>query len=92
MLRRHLAVLPFEPEADLLGALRTAMRQGESSATLFVITRGMDAPAVQRLEHTLSSCPSATLVAVGGTRPGGRIRTLYVESGSSAAENLQSLF
>jgi uncharacterized protein (DUF58 family) len=104
-LRRHLAVLPFATEspksreaaavddnADLFGTLKKTNRSFEHAYVLYVLTRCADTASMQALELILSESQSVTLVAVGGAKPGGRVHSLYIETGRDVAQSLQSLF
>ncbi len=90
-LRRHLALLPFNEKADLLGALSKARRSHEQIYALFVLTRGADSSSMQALERILTAYQSVTIVAVGGKKPSSHVHALYMEAGCNAADNLRGL-
>ncbi len=90
--RRHLAMLPFDNKGDLWGSLEKAKTTRNQAYALFVITRGADNASLRTARQLLASFKSATMVTVGGQKPGGHIHTLYVEEGANAAESLGSLF
>lgn len=91
-LRKHLAMLPFDDNSDLLGTLEKKSLIANNGYALFVLTRGNDPASMQRLARILETYHSVTLVIVGGRKPALHIQTLYMEAGCNAAEALHSLF
>lgn len=90
-IRRHLAMLPFGGKSNLFGTLASEKLSDQTYA-LFVLTRASDAASMHSLQGVLSAFRSATLIAVGGARPGGRVHSIYLEPGCNAADSLHSLF
>ncbi len=88
LLRRYLAMLLFEEQADLSVFVRQSSLHVYQMRSLFIITQSesFTVPA-----HAPSSSFTTTYVLVGEKKPNKSPHTIFVEQGSAAAEHLSGV-
>ena len=90
-LRHYLACLSFGDDIQVEEQLEKSVIEAGSAHALFMLTRSAAPSVIKVLEKMQQSRHAVTLIHVGGRKSGGRIHTLYVETGSNAAESLSKI-
>lgn len=91
-LRRHLAILPFEQNAQLAAAIKKSYSGAVKAQSLFILTRELTPQLAGILDRTFVARTAVTVVLVGGRSVSGRIHTLGIPPGGDAAASLSGMF